>query len=242
MIVVLGHKADDVSRQMRTTNCRTMLNPRYAHGRAGSLRIGAKAVNRDADAIVITDVDSPRPASFLRALIDGHRPESAVTRPVHDGHRGRPNRGWRAGCREKLMAASDEDEGLHGVLRAHAAEWGEVDAGELLDLGFNTPRSTWKPAAGSAWTPDMGLAGGNRPHPRAVIFDLDRCLESTRATPGDIASKSRLQPRSAGESMLRDWWRNATSGPGGMRWASWRTRPRQRAAPSCATRCSSEAR
>jgi hypothetical protein len=37
------------------------------------------------------------------------------------------------------MAASDEDEGLHGVLRAHASESGEVDAGELLDLGFNTP-------------------------------------------------------------------------------------------------------
>lgn len=138
VIVVLGHKADDVSRQMRTTNCRTMLNPRYAHGRAGSLRIGAKAVNRDADAIVITDVDSPRPASFLRALIDGHRPESAVTRPVHNGHRGHPI--VVAGrLREELMAASDEDEGLHGVLRAHAAESGEVDAGELLDLGFNTP-------------------------------------------------------------------------------------------------------
>lgn len=138
VIVVLGHKADDVSRQMRTTNCRTMLNPRYAHGRAGSLRIGAKAVNRDADAIVITDVDSPRPASFLRALIDGHRPESAVTRPVHNGHRGHPI--VVAGrLREELMAASDEDEGLHGVLRAHAAESGEVDAGELLNLGFNTP-------------------------------------------------------------------------------------------------------
>ena len=138
VIVVLGHKADDVSRQMKTTKCRTMLNPRYAHGRAGSLRIGAKAVNRDAEAIVIADVDSPRPASFLRALIDGHRPESAVTRPVHDGQRGHPI--VVAGrLREELMAASDEDEGLHGVLRAHAGESGEVDAGELLDLGFNTP-------------------------------------------------------------------------------------------------------
>ncbi len=138
VIVVLGHKADDVSRQMKATNCRTMLNPRYAHGRAGSLRIGAKAVNRDADAILITDVDSPRPAAFLRALIEGHRPESAVTRPVHNGHRGHPV--VVAGrLREELMAATDDDEGLHGVLRAHATESGEVDAGELLDLGFNTP-------------------------------------------------------------------------------------------------------
>lgn len=26
----------------------------------------------------------------------------------------------------------------------------------------------------------MGLAGGNRPHPRAIIFDLDRCLIDSR--------------------------------------------------------------
>ena len=137
IIVVLGHKADDVSRQMRTTQCRTMLNPRYQHGRAGSLRIGAKAANRDADAILISDIDSPRPASFLKALIEGHRPECAVTRPVHNGHRGHPIL-VSGRLREELMQASDEAEGLHGVLRAHANEAGEVDAGDLLDLGFNT--------------------------------------------------------------------------------------------------------
>lgn len=138
VIVVLGHKADSISRQMKATKCRTMLNPRYQHGRAGSLRIGAKAVNRDTDAIVITDVDTPRPAAFLKALIEAHRPENAVTRPVHAGSRGHPI--VVAGrLREELMAVTDETEGLHAVLRAHASEVGEVDAGELLDLDFNTP-------------------------------------------------------------------------------------------------------
>ena len=138
VIVVLGHKADDVSRQMRAVNCRTMLNARYQHGRAGSLRIGAKAVNRDADAILIADIDSPRPAEFLRTLIEGHEAESAVTRPVHNGLRGHPV--VVAGrLREELMAVTDETEGLHAVLRAHASEAGEVDAGDMLDLGFNTP-------------------------------------------------------------------------------------------------------
>lgn len=37
-----------------------------------------------------------------------------------------------------------------------------------------------KRAAGTAWTADVGLAGGNRPHPRAIIFDLDRCLIDPR--------------------------------------------------------------
>ncbi len=138
VIVVLGHKADSVSRQMRALTCRTMLNPRYQHGRAGSVRIGAKAASRDADAILIADIDSPRPASFLKSLIDAHRPENAITRPVHNGMRGHPV--IVAGrLREELMNVTDESEGLHAVLRAHASEVGEVDAGDLLDLGFNTP-------------------------------------------------------------------------------------------------------
>jgi CTP:molybdopterin cytidylyltransferase MocA len=138
VIVVLGHKADDVSRQMRAERCRTMLNPRYQHGRAGSLRIGAKAVNRDADAILIADVDAPRPATFLRTLIEAHRPESAVTRPIHAGHHGHPIV-VSGRLREELMAASEESEGLHAVLRAHSSEVADVDAGDLLDVGFNTP-------------------------------------------------------------------------------------------------------
>ncbi len=138
VIVVLGYKADDVSRMMRPVECRTMLNPRYQHGRAGSLRIGAKAVSRDSDAILITDVDSPRPAAFLRALIEGHKQESAYTRPSHDGHRGHPVV-VSGRLREELMAADDATEGLAAILRAHAAESGEVEAGDLLDVGFNTP-------------------------------------------------------------------------------------------------------
>jgi CTP:molybdopterin cytidylyltransferase MocA len=138
VIVVLGHKADDVSRQMRSLKCRTMLNPRYQHGRAGSVRIGAKAANRDTDAILITDIDSPRPAEFLRTLIEAHRPEDAITRPVHNGVHGHPI--VVAGrLREELMAVTDETEGLLGFVRVHDAEIGEVDAGGLLDLGFNTP-------------------------------------------------------------------------------------------------------
>lgn len=138
VIVVLGHRADDIARCMRALNCRIMLNPRFQHGRAGSLRIGAKAVNRDADAIVIIDVDQPRPAAFIRALIEGRRPEDAVTRPVHNGIHGHPVV-VAGNLREEMMAATDEAEGLHGVLRAHAGETSEVDAGDILDLGFNTP-------------------------------------------------------------------------------------------------------
>jgi CTP:molybdopterin cytidylyltransferase MocA len=138
VIVVLGYRADDVSRHLRGVTCRIMFNPRYQLGRAGSLRIGAKAANRDADRILIADVDHPRPAAFLRALYEAHRPENDYTIPVHRGKRGHPV--VVAGrLREELMRADDATLGLRGILEAHRERHGEVDAGDLLDLTFNTP-------------------------------------------------------------------------------------------------------
>ncbi|QFG03636.1 nucleotidyltransferase family protein [Tepidiforma bonchosmolovskayae] len=138
VIVVLGYRADDVSRQLRGIPCRIMFNPRYQLGRAGSLRIGAKAANRDADRILVQDVDQPRPASFLRTLYEAHNPEADYTIPVHSGRHGHPV--VVAGrLREELMRADDAAEGLRGILRAHQDRHTEVDAGDLLDLTFNTP-------------------------------------------------------------------------------------------------------
>ena len=138
VIVVLGHRTDDIFRVVRNAKARFMSNAQYAHGRAGSLRIGAKAVNRDADAIIIINVDQPRPAEFLRTLIANHRPESAATQPSHGGHHGHPT--IVAGrLRPELMAATDETMGLGGVLKAHANELAEYEAGELCHLDINTP-------------------------------------------------------------------------------------------------------
>ncbi len=138
VIVVLGYRADDVSRQLRGIPCRIMFNPRYQLGRAGSLRIGAKAVNRDADRILIEDVDQPRPAAFLRTLYEAHPADADYTIPVHGGRHGHPV--VVAGrLRDELMRADDATEGLRGILRAHQARHAEVDAGDLLDLTFNTP-------------------------------------------------------------------------------------------------------
>ena len=138
VIVVLGHQADDVHRKIGQLPCRVMLNPRFQMGRAGSLRIGAKAVSRDADAIVVTNVDQPRPAAFLRDLIAAHRIESAATRPTADGHRGHPV--VVAGpLRPEMMEATDESGGLHGVLEAHNGNLADVEMDSLCHVDFNTP-------------------------------------------------------------------------------------------------------
>ena len=141
VIVVLGHRGDEIQRGMRGLglDCRVMFNSRFQLGRASSLRIGAKAVSRDSDAILITSVDQPRPAEFLRALAAAYRPERAGIRPVHAGHHGHPI--VLAGrLREELMAATEENDGLLAVVRGHAGELDELELDDdLLGLDINTP-------------------------------------------------------------------------------------------------------
>jgi len=138
VIVVLGFHGDEIHRQMRDLDCRVMFNARYPAGRSGSLRIGAKAADRDAEAIVILNVDQPRPASFTRTLIEAHAPESMATRPIADGRHGHPVI-VSGRLRDELMAASEEEHGLQGILRRHASELADYPSDSICHLDINTP-------------------------------------------------------------------------------------------------------
>lgn len=138
VIVVLGHQADRVHRNIRRLPCRVMLNPRYHSGRSGSLRIGAKAVNRDADMIVVVNVDQPCSADRLRALIAAHRPDAAATRPIHDGRHGHPVV-VSGRLRPEMLAVTDEQEGLREILGTHAGEVYDIPADDRCLLDVNTP-------------------------------------------------------------------------------------------------------
>ena len=136
VVVVLGYRADEVRRKLYGLKCRVMVNPRYIAGRAGSLRIGAKAVNRDADTIVVLNVDQPRPASLIRELLEKHDPEKAATRPALAGEHGHPVV-VSGRLRAEMMEATDEEQGLRGVLEKHEAEIADIpvsDATATIDV------------------------------------------------------------------------------------------------------------
>lgn len=138
VIVVLGHRADEIHRAIRDLRVRVMFNPRYQFGRAGSLRLGAKAANRDAERIVVLNVDQPRPAGLIRELLNAHDTELAATVPTSGGRWGHPVvvSGW---VRPELLAADDESQGLRGILARHAQEVREYATSELCLLDINTP-------------------------------------------------------------------------------------------------------
>ncbi len=139
VIVVLGHRADEIQRQMRRLKCRVLMNALYHKGKAGSLRIGAKGVNRDAEAIVILSVDQPRSGALVKALLEAHRAGNhVITRAAHNGKGGHPIV-LAGSLRNELLAATDETEGLKAVVRAHADDTVLVELGPGALLDINTP-------------------------------------------------------------------------------------------------------
>jgi CTP:molybdopterin cytidylyltransferase MocA len=138
VVVVLGHRADDIQRHMKLLRCRVLLNALHQQGKAGSLRIGAKGVNRDAEAIVIVSVDQPRPAELTRKLLEAHTDETLISRAVHQGKGGHPIVVSGA-LRPELMAATDTTGGLKAVMRAHEAETQNIELGPECLVDVNTP-------------------------------------------------------------------------------------------------------
>ena len=142
VIVVLGHEARvrvmELARFRLPEETRLVVNEAYREGRASSLRAGARVLSDAAGPIVVLGLDQPRPASITRALLDAHEGAS-ITVPAFEGRRGHPV--VLAGALlPELREASEEAQGLRGVIAAHEAEVREVafDTAQVL-LDINTP-------------------------------------------------------------------------------------------------------
>lgn len=142
VIVVTGHAADEVERVLAGSGARVVRNPEYTKGRAGSVRVGAAAVREPVAAVLTLNVDQPRPAELIRALVAAHLTgDAAITVPVWAGQRGHPAV-FASALLPELRAVTEEGEGLRAVRRAYAADTREVELGDprvLIDI--NTPES-----------------------------------------------------------------------------------------------------
>ncbi len=139
LVVVLGHAAEEV-RPPVPAGARIVVNEAYREGRASSLRAGAAALDDDADPIVVLSVDQPRPRDVIETLLAAHREHAAtITVPIAQGRRGHPVV-LAGSLLPELRQASDETQGLRGVIAAHQDELFEIEIGfptVLLDI--NTP-------------------------------------------------------------------------------------------------------
>jgi molybdenum cofactor cytidylyltransferase len=128
VVVVLGHAAEEIRPRVPARpstgsgQVRVVVNEAYREGRASSLRAGAAALPDSADPIVVLGVDQPRPRRVHERLLSAHRGARAlITLPASDGKRGHPAV-LSGTLLPELRAASEEAQGLRGIIAAHEGE------------------------------------------------------------------------------------------------------------------------
>ena len=140
VIVVLGHRAEQIRPFAEKIECEVIVNELYERGRASSVRMGARALPEDTRTIVILDVDQPRPRTVIHRLIESHiRASGMITVPTFDGQRGHPTiiDGW---LLPELRRVRERTQGLRGLVEALEVDVLEVPMeSDIVLLGMNTP-------------------------------------------------------------------------------------------------------
>ena len=142
VVVVLGHRADELKRELEGINGVTWaVNPDYLQGKTTSVKVGLNAAGVDqAGTLLILNVDQPRSAATIRALLELHREKDGlITIPEYKGKGGHPII-LDASLLDELREIDEETLGIKAVVRRHAQATRRVDVATpevLWDL--NTP-------------------------------------------------------------------------------------------------------
>jgi len=142
VVVVVGHEADAVVAQVSCTGARCVVNPDYLQGKTTSIKAGLRAINADADAILLLAVDQPRTKSIVSAVVRAHvSGDYLITSPRYEGHGGHPLI-FAASLRDELAAITEEKQGIREVFQAHRDSVQEHALDDpMIRLDLNTPEA-----------------------------------------------------------------------------------------------------
>ena len=120
VVVVTGHRAEDVRAALDGLPARSVHNPDYAQGRATSVACAARALPEDCDGILLVSVDQPLHAGALADVVAAWRAAPGdIVRPLYEGRHGHPVI-FPGELRAELAAVDDATEGPRAVVRRHA--------------------------------------------------------------------------------------------------------------------------
>ena len=141
VIVVVGHEAEAVRvRVSGRSGVKIVENRDYRQGRASSVVAGVREVSIDSKALLLLNVDQPRPSWLIDEVVDAHfRGGAKITLPVHKGRRGHPTV-FDGSLRDEMLAITEEGLGLKQVVRQDGGRVGNAEvSSSLIYLDMNTP-------------------------------------------------------------------------------------------------------
>lgn len=127
IMVVLGHRAEEVVPVVEKTTARWLRNTRFSEGMFSSIQCGVEGLHSSADAFFLLPVDIPlvTPATLLK-LLDYYQSDSVkrILYPSFRGRRGHPP--LIAADLAKSILAYEGTGGMRGFLRNYEDQAGEV--------------------------------------------------------------------------------------------------------------------
>ena len=121
IIVVAGHRADDVRSQLKNLDVQFAVNPDSESEMSASIARGVELVSDTAGALLIALVDHPAvPPEVISLLIDEWKRGARLVQPEHAGRGGHPVL-VDLSLRSELLAL-DPSRGLRALFDAHRSE------------------------------------------------------------------------------------------------------------------------
>jgi molybdenum cofactor cytidylyltransferase len=121
IIVVAGHRADDIQEQLKGLDVSIVVNPDPDSEMSVSIGCGIEQLPANAKAVLVALVDHPAgPPEVIRILIDEWRRGGKLIQPEHGGRGGHPVL-IDLIYRDELLAL-DPKRGLRALFEAHRAE------------------------------------------------------------------------------------------------------------------------
>lgn len=141
VVVVLGHRADQIRPYVQRAGAQAVINELYQEGRASSLRVGAAALADETEAVLVLNVDQPRPHWVIRRLVEEHRRGGGlITVPTYQGKRGHPPL-LAGSLLPEMRAVQEASKGLRAVLGRHRDQVRDVPfPSPVVLLDINRPQ------------------------------------------------------------------------------------------------------
>ena len=142
VVVVLGHRSEEVIPYVERAGASYVVNERYEEGRTSSIKAGLEAVPAQTEDVVLLGVDQPRTLQIVRRVMDAHMSANALlTSPRFEGRGGHPLM-FSTRLMPELRLISEQNQGLREVFERHRAEITEVHFDDpMVRLDVNTPEA-----------------------------------------------------------------------------------------------------
>lgn len=139
VLVVIGHEAERVRRELDGLACRAVLNPEHARGMNTSLSAGVGALPPEASAAVVLLADMPLvDEAMIRAVVERHAATGAPLVTARYGDVTAPPTLYARSLFPELLGGEGEGRGRE-VVRRHRAEAAWVDFAPALLADLDVP-------------------------------------------------------------------------------------------------------